>query len=169
LLIIALFIRIFSNCIGNVYQKKLTEVNCNPFVINFVTYVFLSIFFIPFLLIYGFNSVQQGFWGYAAIVGALGALGNGFLIKALQDGELSVLGPINSYKPIFGLLFAFLLLKELPSLYACIGIVLIILGTFFVVDTSKNKFHIAFFQNRSIQYRFADLLCCSLEAVFIKT
>ena len=102
------------------------------------------------------------------IVGFLGALGNGFLVKALQDGELSVLGPINSYKPIFGLFFAFIILKEFPSILAILGIALIILGTFFIVDTAKDKFHIAFFKNKSIQYRFAAILCCSLEAVFIK-
>lgn len=168
LLITALFIRIFSNCIGNVYQKKLTELDCNPFAINAVTYVFLSLFCIPFLFLYGFHGVQPGFWAYVAVVGFLGALGNGFLVKALQDGELSVLGPINSYKPILGLVFAFILLKELPSYLAILGIVLIIWGTFFIVDTSKDKFHIVFFKNKSIQYRFAALFCCSLEAIFIK-
>ena len=136
--------------------------------INAVTYTTLSIFCIPFLFIYGFHAVKTGFWVYVFIVGFLGALGNGFLIKALQDGELSVLGPINSYKPIFGLLFAFVLLKELPTFWAFVGIALILIGTFIVVDTSRDKFHIAFFKNKSIQYRFAALFCCSLEAVFIK-
>lgn len=136
--------------------------------INAVTYSALSLFCIPFLFLYGFHAVKTGFWVYVFIVGFLGALGNGFLIKALQDGELSVLGPINSYKPIFGLLFAFILLKELPTFWSGIGIALILLGTFFLFDTSKDKFHIAFFKNKSIQYRFAALFCCSLEAVFIK-
>ena len=40
--------------------------------------------------------------------GLLCTLGNICLIKAINLGELSVLGPINSYKSIIGLIFAFI-------------------------------------------------------------
>lgn len=123
---------------------------------------------LPFVVIQGTDFVSKQFLLTAAVVGILGALGNGFLVKALQSGELSVLGPINAYKSVFGLLFAFILLKEMPSLYGIIGILLIIAGSYFVLDSPKEKFHIALLKNRSIQYRFLALLFCALEAVYIK-
>lgn len=157
-----------SNSFGNVYQKRLTEININPFFINAATYISLSILCIPFVVAQGVDFVSEQFLITAAVVGVLGALGNGFLVKALQNGELSVLGPINAYKSVFGLLFAFILLKEIPSLYGIVGIVLIIAGSYFVLDTPTEKFHIALLKNRSIHYRFLALLFCSLEAVYIK-
>jgi valyl-tRNA synthetase len=46
--------------------------------------------------------------------GLVGALGNAFLVKAIQNGELSVLGPINSYKSVVGVVVAVFLLGEVP-------------------------------------------------------
>lgn len=128
----------------------------------------LGVLCLPFVFLSGFNFISVPFLTTAATIGLLGALGNGFLVKALQDGELSVLGPINAYKSVFGLLFAFVLLKETPSLCGFGGIFLIIAGSYFILDTPQEKFHIALLKNRSIQYRFLALLFCSLEAVFIK-
>jgi uncharacterized membrane protein len=46
------------------------------------------------------------------LAGITGALGNGFLLRALEKGDLSVLGPINSYKSVAGIIFAVFLLNQ---------------------------------------------------------
>ena len=167
ILILALFFRIISGCVANVYQKKLTQNNSRPFAVNAATYFLLSILCIPFAFVYC-KSFGTDIIYTAMIVGILGALGNGFLVKALQDGDLSILGPINAYKSVFGLVLAFILLKEIPDLQGIAGITLIIFGSYFVLDTTKERFSFALIKNKSIQYRFLALIFCSAEAVFIK-
>ena len=102
------------------------------------------------------------------LIGVLGSLGNGFLIKALESGDLSVLGPINSYKAVVGLLFGMLLLKEMPNLYGIWGMLLIIIGSYFVLDTEKEKINWSVFKRKDIQYRFLALIFCAAEAIYLK-
>lgn len=168
LLTVAVLIRIFSNCLANVYQKKLTIQGCNPISINAITYFLLAIVSIVLVILFGFGEVTRGFWMYAALVGLLGALGNGFLIKSLEKGELSVLGPINAYKAVVGLIFGMLFLKEMPNLIGIVGMVLIIAGSYFVLDTLEERFSWALLKNKQIQYRFYALFFSAVEAVFIK-
>ena len=167
ILILALFFRIISGCVANVYQKKLTQNNSRPLAVNAATYFLLSILCIPLAFVYC-KSFGTDIIYTAMIVGVLGALGNGFLVKALQNGDLSILGPINAYKSVFGLVFAFILLKEIPNIQGIAGIALIISGSYFVLDTTKERFSFALIKNKSIQYRFLALIFCSAEAVFIK-
>lgn len=157
-----------SSALGNVYQKKLTIKGCNPILITTVTYVLLTACCIPFILIYGVYTPQPEFYNYAMLVGLLGALGNGFLVKAFKNGQLSVLGPLNSYKAIIGLLLGIVILKEIPNIYGLVGIFLIIGGSYFIFDTLPEKFSLALFKNKDIQYRFLALMFCAVEAIFIK-
>ena len=70
----------------------------------------------------------------------MGALGNGFLIQAIKYGELSVLGPINSYKSIIGMLAGIIFLGEFPGIIGFAGMILIIYGSYFIFDTLEEKF-----------------------------
>ena len=70
----------------------------------------------------------------------MGALGNGFLIQAIKYGEISVLGPINSYKSIIGMLAGIIFLGEFPGIIGFAGMILIIYGSYFVFDTLEEKF-----------------------------
>ena len=94
-------------------------------------------------------------------MGTLGALGNYFIIKALSLEDLSSLAPINSYKPVVALAIAFLYLKEIPSVSAVTGILLIIIGTCLLYKKVKVL-------NRAVLYRTLALIFSGTEAVFIK-
>lgn len=161
-------LRIMSSSLGNVYQKKLTIKGCNPILITTVTYVLLTACCIPFIWLYGVYKPQPDFYIYAIVVGFLGALGNGFLVKAFKNGQLSVLGPLNSYKSVIGLFLGILILKEMPNIYGLIGMLLILFGSYFIFDTLIEKFSLALFKNKEIQYRFLSLIFCAVEAIFIK-
>ena len=167
ILILALFFRIISGCVANVYQKKLTQNNSRPFAVNAATYFLLSILCIPFAFVYC-KSFGTDIIYTAMIVGILGALGNGFLVKALEKGDLSVLGPINAYKAVVGLVFGIFLLKELPDITSLFGMLMIIAGSYFVLDTLEEKFSFALLKNKQIQYRFLALFFSAAEAIFIK-
>lgn len=166
-LIIFLFIRIISNPIANVFQKKLAVEN-SSLTINFYTYTFLSLICLPFINSVFNQTYSLYFWSIVFMCGFLCTLGILCIIKAINIGELSVIGPINSYKSVIGLITSFFLLKEIPSLLGLLGIFLIIWGSKFIFQSSKEGFSFKLFKRKDIQYRFLALLLTGIEAAFLK-
>ena len=155
---LGILIRILSNSYLNVFQKILTNKGQKSSVVNFYTYAGLCILCIWFL-----KDITTMIIPFVLIMGLLGALGNYFIIKALSIGELSTLAPINSYKPIVAMLFGVIFLKEIPSILALFAILLIIIGTYFILDINNKKTY-----KLAILYRIIALICSGTEAVFIK-
>lgn len=133
-----------------------------------MTYFLLAVVSVLVLFSKEYHQYSLMFYVYSAIVGGLGALGNAYLIKSLENGDLSVLGPINSYKAIVGLIFGVFLLRELPTFAGILGMLLIVVGSYFVLDTLKERFSFALLKNKEIRYRFLALFFSALEAIFIK-
>jgi drug/metabolite transporter (DMT)-like permease len=168
LTVIAVLLRILSNPLGNVFQKQLTVRNISPFTVNFLTYLVLSFFCLFFIAGISWTQLPPDFWIYSVAGGLAGSIGNGFLVKALQLGELSVLGPVNSYKSVVGLIIGIFLLGEIPSASGFLGIALIIYGSYFVLDTTNEKFSMALFGRKEIRYRMIAMVLTAIEAVFVK-
>jgi drug/metabolite transporter (DMT)-like permease len=168
LLSLAVLLRILSNPFGNVFQKQLTARGNHPLVVNFLTYLILAILSLLLLKSVTFSELPPAFWINSTLVGIAGALGNGFLVKALQRGDLSVLGPINSYKSVVGIIAGIFILGEIPNIWGIAGIVLIIYGSYFVLDTTDDKFSFALLKKNEIQFRIWALILTAIEAVFIK-
>lgn len=163
--IIAVILRIFSNPVANMFQKKLSS---SALFTNFYSYLFMSIACIPFVFNVNWTSFSPEFWIYVFTAGFLCSAGTACSIKAIQIGELSVLGPINSYKSVIGLIIAFLFLKEIPSVTGIIGMFLIIYGSRFIFDASNEGFSISVFKRKDIQLRFASIIMTGIEAVILK-
>lgn len=160
--IIAILFRIFSNSFSNVFQKKLTKSGEAATCINCINYILMSLISIPLLLLVNFSLITPEFWLYAIAGGITGAIGNCFMVLALKQGELSVLGPINSYKAIVGMIFGIFLLHEYPNICGVLGIGLIIIGSYFILESPKALLR------KDIQYRIYALIFTAIEAVFIK-
>lgn len=160
--IIAILFRIFSNSFSNVFQKKLTKSGEAATCINCINYILMSLISTPLLLLVNFSLITPEFWLYAIAGGITGAIGNCFMVLALKQGELSVLGPINSYKAIVGMIFGIFLLHEYPNIYGLLGIGLIIIGSYFILESPKALLR------KDIQYRIYALIFTAIEAVFIK-
>ena len=140
----------------------------NPAVlINLYSYLFLSLFCI-YPAINNTWNYDINYWGFVMLAGILCTLGSICLIKALQCGEMSILGPINSYKCVVGLILGFLFLKEIPSFAGIIGVVLIIWGSWFIFDTVDEGFNLALFKRKDIILRFCALFFSGCEAVVLK-
>ncbi len=167
-LVLALLLRIFVNPLANVFQKKMTDGGFDPLILSFSTYLFLSLAGIPYALFVDWTRLTPSFWCYAAIVGLLGALGNGFLVLAMKYGELSVLGPINAYKSVVGILVGAMLLAEIPNLAACLGVMLIIGGSYYVLDGTGERFSWRLLRRADVKYRLLAMIFGAVEAVFIK-
>lgn len=168
LTIVAVIIRILVNPFSNVLQKQITIKGQHPLFINLFTYLVLAIISAVLIFNISAQSLDSSFWWYSLAGGITGALGNGFIIKALEKGDLSVLGPINAYKSIVGMAFAYLLIKEVPNSWGLLGMVLIIIGSYFVLDTTEEKFSWKLFKTPAIQFRLAALILTGIQAVLDK-
>lgn len=168
LLIAAVVVRIISNPISNVFQKQLTNDGLQPLFVNLMSYGLLAVFSFPLLFNYRLHELPQSFWYNAILGGICGAVGNGFIVKALESGELSVLGPINAYKSVVGLIFAFILIGEIPNGYGVLGIGLIIFGSYYVLRRSDVHFQWNALNLKAVKFRVAGLIFTGVEAVFDK-
>jgi drug/metabolite transporter (DMT)-like permease len=165
---IAVLLRILSNPVANVFQKTLSVKGHHPLAVNFITYLGLSILCIPFALRVQWSELPSPFWIYAFLGAIVGSLGNGLLVMALQKGDLSVLGPINAYKSVVGIIAGIILLGEIPNWWGAVGTLLIIGGSYFVLDTTDERFSWALLGRKEIQYRLWAMLLTAIEAVFVK-
>ena len=164
---IAVVLRILTNPFANVFQKQLTA-TINPLVVNFVTYFILSLVCVFFAFDISWLQLSSESCLYAVSGGIVGAVGNAFLVKAMKSGELSVLGPINSYKSIVGIITGIILLGEMPNIWGLLGVALIIFGSYFVLDTTEDRFTWALLKRKEIQYRIWAMVLTGIEAVLVK-
>ena len=112
------------------------------------------------------------FWGNILTAVVLAVAGYVFLWYALKSTDLSVLGPINAYKAVVGLLLAVVLIGEVPNLFGLIGVALIVAGSYLVIDRvpgqgRRSAFH-QFTRKPGVQLRFAALICSATESIFLK-
>ncbi len=166
--ITAVLIRIFANPVANLFQKQLTGRGNNPMAVNFATYLLLGVACIIPALRVDWAVMPAEFWWNCVFVGLFGGVGNAFLVKALQHGELSVLGPINSYKSVVGMIVGIIVLGEIPNLYGLLGLALIIGGSYFVLSTPEEYFSWRLFGRKDIRWRIYAMVFTAVEAVFIK-
>ena len=115
---------------------------------------------------------MSDFWANILAAVVLAVAGYVFLWYALRSTDLSVLGPINAYKAVLGLLLAVVLIGEVPTLSGLIGVVLIVAGSYFVIDRVPGQAHGSAFRQFTrepgVQLRFAALICSATESIFLK-
>lgn len=104
---IAVILRIFSNPVANMYEKKVS-MNGSSLFTSFYSYLIMGLCCIPFAFNVDWAKLPIEFWQNALFAGLLCSVGRACMVKALQLGELSVLGPINSYKSVVGLIVGIL-------------------------------------------------------------
>jgi len=188
LLPLAILVRIFANPVANVFQKQLTQRSGHPVFIIAVVHAALTALCLPYCMIPGALQVGSGLWPNMVVAALLAVAGNVLLVYALSETDLSVLGPINAYKSVVGLVLGIFLIGERPTPLGLAGVLLIVAGSYFVIDKSidqpadpstklgtdparsrgvSNPF-VRFFSERGIQLRFAALFFSATEAVFLK-
>jgi len=167
--IIVIF-RILVNPLVGVFQKRICTEGQSPLAANFVTYFGLSLLILPCVWSIFWTMLPWRFWGNVFLVGILGALGNGFLVKAMQCGEVSVLGPINAWKSVVGMILGIFLLGEIPNGTGLTGLLLIFAGSYLIVgfDPAVSRFSWNFLCRRDVQYRITAMVLAAVEAIFIK-
>ena len=166
----AVLIRIVANPLSNVFQKQLTQRSADPVFVISATYGFLMLTCLAFWPQLRFSGLPVMFWQCMAVTGLLAMVGNVFLVKALQIGDLSVLGPINAYKSVVGIIIGIFLLHEVPGWWGLAGILLIIGGSYIVLMDRKqrNGFSWAVFQRPEVKLRLLALVFSAADGAFLK-
>ncbi len=172
--VIALVVRIFANPAASIFRKQLTAPpsggrgGCDSVAVNLNTYLLLSAACIPWALEVDWGAMPREFWWNCLLVGLFGGVGNMFVVKALQYGELSVLGPVNSWKSVIGMAVGVVVLGEIPGVWGLVGVALIIGGSYFVLVRSGERFSWRLLARKDIQFRLWAMVFTAIEAVFIK-
>lgn len=162
---IYLLLRIIVGPFTNAYQKKLTEKGANSIFIVTITYLFLSILMLPLIITSSFENIDSKFWISILIAAVIDAVGNIFLVQSLRLTELSVYGPINSFKPVVAMVLAYFLIAEKPSINGILGTLIIIGGSILL---TYNKNTEKFVLHKGLVYRFIGILFSALGAVYTK-
>ena len=100
-----------------------------------------------------------------------GVIGNIFLVMALESIDLSLFGPINSFKPVVSLIFAVLFLKEYPTLLGIAGIVIILAGSVLLSRDGSVRGagqYLKMIKSKGVLLRIVSLVFISAEAVCMK-
>ena len=172
LTLLAVVARILANPISNVFQKQLAERSVHPLFIVAATHGLLTALALPVLVPTPLAALGAAFWTNMVVSVALAVVGNVLLVYALRSSDLSVLGPINAYKAVFGLLLAVVLIGEMPTAFGALGVVLIVAGSFFVIDREPGQAHRSairqFVGEFGVRMRLGALVCSATEAVFLK-
>jgi drug/metabolite transporter (DMT)-like permease len=166
----AVLARIIANPLSNVFQKQLTQRSAHPLFVISATYGFLTLACLAFWPQLRFQGLPYEFWYSMLITSILAMFGNVFLVKALHIGDLSVLGPINAYKSVVGLLTGIFILNEIPGWWGLAGVLLIIVGSYVVLaDKQSTKgFSWLIFQRPEVKLRLAALVFSAIDGVFLK-
>jgi drug/metabolite transporter (DMT)-like permease len=171
LLTLIVLCRIITNPVSNAFQKLLTIRRADPLFVIFATHAGLSILCLPFLLAMQ-PHLSETFLLNMTASAFLAVSGNALLVQAVKLSDLSLLGPVNAYKPIISLIPGMILLHEFPHGMGLVGMGLIVAGSYFVVDKAvdqpRRNVFIRFFTDRGVQYRFAAMALSAVEAVFLK-
>ncbi|NEU68716.1 DMT family transporter [Spirosoma agri] len=166
----AVLIRIVANPLSNVFQKQLTHRAADPLFVISATYGFLALVCLAFWSQLRFAGLPVAFWSCMLVVGLFAMIGNVFLVKALHLGDLSVLGPINAYKSVVGLIVGIFLLNEIPRWWGLVGVLLIVVGSYVVLATKQPQtgFSWRLFQRPEVRLRLAALVFSAIDGAFLK-
>jgi uncharacterized membrane protein len=165
-LVIAL--RVISNPCSNALQKALASHGWPAPVLLALTHGVLGPVAMVILLRAG-DSLGWDFWSWSLLSAALAVAANWLIIEAVRRSDLSLLGPINAYKPWVSLLPGWLLLGEHPVGWQWVGMVLVLLGSLLLGGTGGSIGRPgSLFLDRGVQLRFLALVFSAAEAVTLK-
>lgn len=162
--------RVLASPLVNVFQKKLMNRKVVPEFILMLSYLFFVLLSIPILIIKQPFDFPAEFWIYIVLLGVFDVFGNMFLVKSLQTIDLSVFGPLNSFKPVFALVISAFLIDEIPGITGLLGVLIIIAGSYLLGYQHSKSFDQGrrFRISKGLVYRFLAIFLTAVAAVFSK-
>lgn len=161
-------LRVLANPCSNALQKILAGRGIRPLMVIGFAHLGLSLLAIPWLLLHRLPTPSVFWWNLGASA-ALATLANTLIVYAVHRADLSLVGPVNSFKPVVSLLPGWLLLGERPSLAGLAGIALVVAGSCLLQPPGAGRPSLrGLVADRGVQLRVAALIPSAIEAVFLK-
>lgn len=139
--------------------------------IVFMSYLLIAVFLLGKFFSLPFHTFTAPFMVAIVFAGVLDAFGNFFLVKSLQQTDLSVFGPINAYKAIIALVIGIFVLQEFPSSKGLLGVLIIFAGSYFLHFAKETRGWEPLkklFTEPGVWYRFVSLFVFAVAAVYLK-
>lgn len=131
--------------IANIYQKKARQQVSSETVLTFRTLVALPVLIILAIIFEPIPEIEQlvSALPYIAISGLLiMGLSKIFWVEAIHRISITKASAMAAFVPVFTLLFAYLVLNEIPDIQQMIGILPVLVGGFFITRTVSDNIHI---------------------------
>ena len=112
------------------------------------------------------------FWGWLTIACTLEVPGNFLLLRSIQRTDLSIFGPLSSYKPIVGMLLGWWILAEVPTVFGLLGMGIVLGGSLLLADPTRSSNKAgsshANFWNSGVVDRLLAVALTAAGSIFLK-
>lgn len=161
-------VRIASTNWGNVVQKRLLAPGGDsPLRLFAGVWGWMTLLTAPWWI--GAWTAGYAFWFWMLVTCLLEVPGNVLLLRSLQHTELSIFGPLSSFKPVISLALAMLLFGEVPSLFGTVGVAIVVLGTIGLTSQRRSDIAVDARKRRAgVRDRLLAVLLTATASVFLK-
>jgi drug/metabolite transporter (DMT)-like permease len=132
------FLTAIFESIKDVFSKKGLSV-INEYIIAWSLWFFALPILIPILCFIGFQPVNNVFWHSLFVGGVLNVIATVLYMKAIKYSDLSITVPLVAFTPLFLLITSPLIVGEFPSLFGLIGVILIVIGSYFLKFNRRHN------------------------------
>ncbi|MFH1316970.1 MAG: DMT family transporter [Candidatus Woesearchaeota archaeon] len=149
----------------NLFQEHALEFNG---VRGFFSFIIISVLLLPFIDF----SIPIKVVAVIYCISLAASVGIYFSARSVRHLDVSLFSPLQNISPFFLVIFAFLILGEVPSLIQFLGIFLLLVGTYFLeIDFKKHNLLSpikTIIKSRYIHFTLFAMLIFSLTSVFDK-
>ncbi len=135
----------FFEAVKDVFSKQNLK-KSDEYVVAWSLAFFSVIFLIPWVIYTGIPALNTQFWISLLIGGSINAVTAVLYIKAIKVSDLSLTIPLVALTPLFMLLTSPLIVGEYPNFFDCIGILLIVTGSYLLNIKEKSQGYLAPFK-----------------------
>ena len=118
-------------------KRFLKEIN--QFVLACVSFFIVSVILFVISIIKGIPEISPSFYIAVLATVVLNILITIFYYRALKITDLSLAVPMSSFTPVFLIVTSFIILREFPSNFGIIGIILIVFGSYILNMKGSDK------------------------------
>ncbi len=163
-------IRIASTSWANVVQKRMLHASSfSPLSMFAIEWGWMTLLSVPWWI--GTFWLGGLFWYWMLLTCLLEVPGNVMLLRSLRTTELSIFGPLASFKPAISLLLGFLLFAEVPTALGVVGVLVVLLGSAILTSEPRDAdaSQLTQAQRRlGVRDRLLSTVMTAMASVFLK-
>ncbi len=132
-------VRIVAGPLASLHQKNLMRQGFDPVLLPVLIHAGLGSVMLPYLVLTCAPCISAHLAGVLAVTMLFEIAGNVLMMYSLRITDLSLFGPVNSWKPLVSLLLGVLVLGEVPGLTGLAGVGLILGGSWLLAGHAEEN------------------------------